>query len=66
MASLTLMVFEAQDHWKKNFLADSLFESGEGGCPSAFLVDCLLQSHLEIFDWPRESDKDGWLFWEQT
>ena len=52
-------VEEAQDHWKKNFagfLADSLLESGEGGCPPAFIIDCLLQSHLEIFDRPRESD----------
>ena len=37
-------------------LADSLLKSGEGGCPPAFIIDCLLQSHLEIFDRPRESD----------
>ena len=33
-----------------------MLKSGEGGCPPAFIIDCLLQSHLEIFDWPRESD----------
>ena len=59
MASLSLMVLEAQDYWKKNFagfLADSLLESGERGCLPAFIIDCFLQSHLEIFDRPRESD----------
>ena len=53
MASLSLMVLEAQDHWKKNFagfLADSLLERGEGGCFRAFFMGGLLLSCPEIFD----------------
>ena len=48
-----------QDHWKRNFagfLAHPLLESKEGGCLPAFVIDCLLQSHPEIFDWPKEGD----------
>ena len=48
-------VEEVQDHRKRNFvsfLADSLFESGEGGCLPAFVLDGLLQHRPEIFERP--------------
>ena len=52
-------VEEAQDHWKRNFLgflADSLLESGEGGCLPACVIDGLLQIRLEILDWRKGGD----------
>ena len=36
-----------------SFLADFSLERGKGGCLSAFVKDSLLQSRLEIFDWPK-------------
>ena len=52
-------VEEVQDYWKRNFAgfpADALLESGEGGCLPAFVIDCLLQSHPEIFNRPKEGN----------
>ena len=52
-------VEEAQDHWKRNFagfLADSSLEKGKGSCLPAFVIDGLLQSRPEIFDWPKEGN----------
>ena len=49
-------VEEVQDHWRRkfvSFLADFSLERGKGGCLSAFVKDGLLQSRLEIFDWPK-------------
>ena len=38
------------------FLADSLLESGEGGCLPACVIDGLLQIRLEILDWRKGGD----------
>ena len=49
-------VEEVQDHWRRkfvSFLVDFSLERGKGGCLSAFVKDSLLQSRLEIFDWPK-------------
>ena len=49
-------VEEVQNHWKRNFvgfLADFSLERGKGVCLTAFVIDGLLQSCPEIFNWPK-------------
>ena len=61
-------VEEVQDHWRRkfvSFLADFSLERGKGGCLSAFVKDSLLQSRLEIFDWPKGGNaRRVDFFWE--
>ena len=68
-------VEEAQDHWKRNFvsnLADSLLESGEGGCFPVFVLDALFNAaQKSLIGLPKvmrvgSLGDEGWLLGEQT
>ena len=60
IASLSLMVLKRRMIFGRGtfwaFLADSLLERGERGYLLAFIINSLLQSHPEIFDWPKASN----------